>query len=65
MRQRSYRIGVLFGLEDRKTLFPSDAAALQTIIETGQAKELHTAIAQAIPGASVQIEYDERTACSP
>lgn len=36
------------------------AAALQTIIETGQAKELHSAIAQAIPGASVQIEYDER-----
>jgi len=36
------------------------AAALQTIIETGQAKELHTAIAQAIPGASVQIEYDEK-----
>ncbi len=36
------------------------AAALQTIIETGQAKELHSAIEQAIPGASVQIEYDEK-----
>jgi predicted ATPase len=36
------------------------AAALQTIIETGQARELHSAISQAIPGASVQIEYDEK-----
>jgi len=36
------------------------AAALQTIIETGQARELHSAISLAIPGASVQIEYDEK-----
>jgi predicted ATPase len=36
------------------------AAALQTIIETGQAKELHNAISQAVPGASIQIEYDEK-----
>lgn len=36
------------------------AAALQTIIEVGNAEELHRAIAQAIPGASLQIEYDEK-----
>ena len=36
------------------------AAALQTIIETGDAAELHRAIDQAIPGASLQIEYDEK-----
>jgi predicted ATPase len=36
------------------------AAALQTIIEVGQAEELHRAIDQAIPGASLQIEYDEK-----
>jgi predicted ATPase len=36
------------------------AAALQTIIEAGDAAELHRAVDQAIPGASLQIEYDEK-----
>ncbi|MBZ5523822.1 MAG: AAA family ATPase [Acidobacteriia bacterium] len=36
------------------------AAALQTIIEVGNAEELHRAVALAIPGASLQIEYDEK-----
>jgi len=35
------------------------AAALQTINETGQSQDLHEAIRQAFPGASLEIEHDE------
>jgi predicted ATPase len=35
------------------------AAALQTINEVGQAQDLHEAIRQAFPGASLEIEHDE------
>jgi predicted ATPase len=35
------------------------AAALQTINEIGMSEELHEAIRQAIPGASLEIEHDE------
>ncbi len=35
------------------------AAALQTINEVGQSHELHEAIRQAFPGASLEIEHDE------
>ena len=35
------------------------AAALQTINEVGQSQELHEAIRQALPGASLEIEHDE------
>ncbi len=35
------------------------AAALQTINEVGQSQDLHEAIRQAFPGASLEIEHDE------
>ncbi|MGC2743030.1 MAG: AAA family ATPase [Candidatus Angelobacter sp.] len=35
------------------------AAALQTINEVGQSRDLHEAIRQAFPGASLEIEHDE------
>ncbi|HEV7521173.1 MAG TPA: AAA family ATPase [Candidatus Angelobacter sp.] len=35
------------------------AAALQTINEVGQSQDLHGAIRQAFPGASLEIEHDE------
>ena len=35
------------------------AAALQTINEIGMAEELHEAVRQAFPGASLEIEHDE------
>ncbi len=35
------------------------AAALQTINEAGQSRDLHEAIRQAFPGASLEIEHDE------
>jgi predicted ATPase len=35
------------------------AAALQTIVEVGQEQELHEAIAQAFPGAALEIEHDQ------
>jgi predicted ATPase len=37
------------------------AAALQTINEVGQSQDLHEAIRQAFPGASLEIEHDEDT----
>jgi predicted ATPase len=37
------------------------AAALQTINEIGQSEDLHEAIRQAFPGASLEIEHDEET----
>ena len=35
------------------------AAALQTIDEVGQSQDLHEAVRQALPGASLEIEHDE------
>ena len=35
------------------------AAALQTINEVGQSQDLHEAIRQAFPGASLEIDHDE------
>ena len=35
------------------------AAALQTINEVGQSQDLHEAVRQAFPGASLEIEHDE------
>ena len=37
------------------------AAALQTIIEIGQEEDLHDAIRQAFPGASLEIDHDEES----
>jgi predicted ATPase len=37
------------------------AAALQTINEIGQSEDLHDAIREAFPGASLEIEHDEET----
>ena len=37
------------------------AAALQTILEIGQAEDLDEAIKQVFPGARLEIEHDERT----